>query len=679
MKRSLFLFVLLFVVVQSFAPTEAAANKDLYDDAIHAAWPHKALYEDAIHTARREIWKTLSSGKASSAMIAFMDNGNIVYSEGFGMRDRENASPVRKNTQFNIGSISKIFTAAAILLLVDDGWVELDQPVTKYLPDFTTRDERYKDITVRMLLNHTSGFPGTNGRDGFGSKKNPDYTSETLSYLAAQGLKHTPGEISVYCNDGFTVAEAVIEAASGMSYADFLRKRIFKPMKMEHSSCFFKPGNTNIALAYSPETGLAMPVEYVSVMASGGISSTAEDLCRYSTVLYRNRLFSEDSLSEYTRAQYGPETALGQTPWFNCGLGWDSVAVNKFAQQGVTVLAKDGGTQEFSSQLYVAPREKLSIAFIFTGSSVDVGGVADTIMQALLEGKGIVPHKSDGMKLPLPDGEIPWKFLSYAGFYASGSSIYKVEFDWDNNAMKLHTFAKGAFSLSQTLQYKSDGFFHTNSGMRISLERRNQTNYLLAFRESETAGMVYAESISPGTTGVDTAAFAGKQWLSRNLSDYDFAAFVPETGTISELPGYIYFRNGSNYTLSRLQSADSTGMCLAYGRDILGLSVVPGDGKNWLKAGNSLFSECRDIPALADGESVVIGTEGLNEWRKSENQTIFGCSIPTDGRLMIFTQDLEKRYDSLMDSPLPLVINVGDYVSFIGKIGDAFPVKLSGQ
>ena len=665
MKRYLSLFVLLFVVVQSFVWTAAAADK--------------ALYEDAIHTARREIWKTLSSGKASSATIAFMDDGKIVYSEGFGMRDRENALPVRKNTQFNIGSISKIFTAAAILLLVDDGRVKLDQPVTTYLPDFTTQDERYKDITVRMLLNHTSGFPGTNGKDGDGSKKNPNYARETLSYLAAHGLKHTPGEISVYCNDGFTVAEAVIEAASRMSYADFLMKRIFKPMNMKNSSCFFKDGNTNIALAYKPETGLAMPVEYVSVMASGGISSTPEDLCRYSTVLYRNRLFSEDSLSEYTRAQYGPETALGGTPWFNCGLGWDSVAVNKFAQQGVTVLAKNGGTFEFSSQLYVAPKEKLSIALIFTGSSADVITVASTIMQALLEGKGIVPHKSNGVKLPLGDGVIPEELLSYAGFYASSSSIYKVEFDRGSNTMKLNSFAKGAFSLSQTLQYKSDGFFHNNSGMRISLEKRNQTNYLLAFKESETAGIVYAESINPGTTGVDAAAFAGKQWLFRNVSDYDFVAAPGETGTISELPGYIYFRNGSDYILSRIQSADSTEMCLAYARDILGLSVVAGDGKNWLKAGNLLYSECRDIPALADGESVVIGAQGLNEWRKSESQTIFDCSIPTDGRVMIFTQDLEGRYDSLMDSPLPLVINVGDYVSFIGKIGDAFPVKLSGQ
>ena len=665
MKRSLSLFVLLLVVVQSFVWTAVATDK--------------ALYEDAIHTARREIWKTLSSGKASSATIAFMDNGKIVYSEGFGMRDREKALPVEKNTQFNIGSISKIFTAAAILLLVDDGRVELNKPVTAYLPDFTTRDERYKDITVRMLLNHTSGLPGTNGKDSFVAKKNPNYVSETLSYLAAQGLKHTPGEISVYCNDGFTVAEAVIEAASQMSYADFLMKRIFKPMKMKNSSCFFKEGNTNIALFYNPETGLALPVEYVSAVGAGGLSSTAEDLCRYSTVLYRNRLFSEDSLSEYTRAQYGPETALGQTPWFNCGLGWDFVAVNKFAEQGVTVLAKNGATREFSSTLYVAPKEKLSIALVFAGAGGDASTVGSTIMQALLEGKGIVPHHGDGVKLPLPDGVIPEELLNYAGFYASHSNIYKVEFDRGSNAMKLYSFAKGAFSLSQTLQYKSDGLFHDNLGLRISLVKRNQTNYLLAFTGSETAGNVYAESVNPGTPGIDPAAFAGKQWLFRNLSDYDFAAIPRETGTISELPGYIYFGNGSNYTLSRIQSPDSTEMCLSYARDILGLSVVAAGGKNWLKAGNLLYSECRDIAPLADGQSVVIGAQGLNEWRKSESQTIFDCSIPTGGRVTIFTQELEGRYDSLMDSPLPMVINAGDYVSFIGKAGDAFPVKLSGQ
>ncbi len=664
MKRSLSLFILLFVVFQSFVWTAAAANK--------------SVYEDAIVTARREIWKNLSSGRASSATIAVMDDGKIVYSEGFGMRDREKALPVEKNTQFNIGSISKIFTAAAILLLVDDGKVELNKPVTEYLPEFTTQDERYKDITVRMLLNHTSGFPGTNFKDADGSKKNPNYTSETLSFLAANGLKHTPGEISVYCNDGLIVAQAVIEARSEMSYADFVMKRIFKPMRMRNSSCSYKNGNANIALNYSLETGLAMPVEYVSAISSGGISSTPEDLCRFSTILYRNRLLSEDSLSEYTRAQYGPETALGHTPLLNFGLGWDSVAVDKFAKQGVTVLAKSGGTAEISSMVHVAPNQKLSVALIFTGPEADASGVASAVMQALLEGKGIVPHHSDVVQLPLPDGVIPEELLNYAGFYATTSQIFKIEFDQGSNAMKLYSFADGAFSLANTLPYKSDGFFY-DSGSRTTLERRNQTNYLLSIYGSGTVAQVRAESVSPSATGIDAAAFAGKKWLFRNGSEYDFNAAPVETGTVSELPGYVYLRNGGGYMLSRLLSPDSTEMCLSYARDIHGLSVMTDQGKKWLKAANGLYSECQDIPVLTDGESVAIGAQGLNEWRKSESQAIFDCSIPTDGRVMIFTSGLQGVYDSLMAGVLPRIINPGDYVAFIGKTGDAFSVKLSGQ
>jgi hypothetical protein len=245
--------------------------------------------------------------------------------------------------------------------------------------------------------------------------------------------------------------------------------------------------------------------------------------------------------------------------------------------------------------------------------------------------------------------------------------------------MKLFSFAGSAFSLSKTLQYKSDGFFYSDTGGRIFLENRKQTNYLLTFQGSDTTGDVFAEGVSPGATGIDASAFAGKQWLFRNASNYDFTVGPGETGTISELPGYIYLKSGTQYMLSRLQSPDSTAMCLAYARDILGFSVVAGDGKNWLKVGNFLYSECRDIPALADDESVVIGAQGLNEWRKSESQRVFDCSIPADGRVIILTQGLEGRYDSLMDSPPPLILNAGDYVCFIGKAGDAFPVKLSGQ
>jgi CubicO group peptidase (beta-lactamase class C family) len=128
------------------------------------------LYESAITTARSKIWQAINSGKCGSATTAIMVDGKVVYAEGFGMADREKSIPVDKATIFNIGSISKVYVATAIMLLVDDGRVSLDRPVTDYLPEFKMVDDRYKKITVRMLLNHVSGIPGTEGSNSFGFK-----------------------------------------------------------------------------------------------------------------------------------------------------------------------------------------------------------------------------------------------------------------------------------------------------------------------------------------------------------------------------------------------------------------------------------------------------------------------------------------------------------------------------
>ena len=163
-------------------------------------------YEAVIKAARDAVEKQLGSGIPSSATAAMMVDGKIVYAEGFGLRDRGNNLQVDTETQFNMGSVSKIFTAASILVLAQEDRLSLDDPVTDYIPEFSMSDPRYKDITVRMLLNHTSGFHGTNSKDGFTSVKNRNYISQTLESLKTGTLMHDPGAISVYCNDGFTVA-----------------------------------------------------------------------------------------------------------------------------------------------------------------------------------------------------------------------------------------------------------------------------------------------------------------------------------------------------------------------------------------------------------------------------------------------------------------------------------------
>ena len=156
LKRFITLVLFLIMIISLFSLCTDSKNQE--------------PYEKAIITARNEIWKAITNGKASSASVAIMDNGKMVYSEGFGMADWEQSISVTRDTLYNIGSVSKTFCATAMMLLVDDQKVDLDHKVTEYIPEFIMADPRYKDITVRMLLNHTSGLPGTSYANVMGYK-----------------------------------------------------------------------------------------------------------------------------------------------------------------------------------------------------------------------------------------------------------------------------------------------------------------------------------------------------------------------------------------------------------------------------------------------------------------------------------------------------------------------------
>ncbi len=635
-----------------------------------------SVYTSAIEDARIDIWKELSTNNGSSAAVAIMDDGKIVYSEQFGMRNREKSLPVDRETQFNIGSVSKIFTAVAMLSLVDQGKVELDAPVTRYLEKFRMVDKRYQDITVRMLLNHTSGLPGTNLRNAFGSRGNPNYIGETLAYLTDNRLKHEPGMLSVYCNDGLTVAEAVIEQVSGMSYADYLQQVIFEPLQMVHSSCSFKDGNKNITQVYK-QTGSLMPLEYVSAFATGGISSTAEDLCNFTTILYSNKVLSAASIVEFTKAQYGPETAVGERTLLNFGLGWDFVQKREFAEQGITALGKSGGTIEFSSFILVVPEERLTVAVLFAGPDIDATSVTEKIMQAVLEGKKRVADKHT-LLLPPEPAVIPASMVELAGIYATSNAIMKISFDRDSNTLETSSWDGEQFVAADSSQYRDDGYYHSESGNKYWLKPYGGANYLLlAVGENSASYMVIAESIAKVNSPWTGSLFDKKLWVFRNVTNYDFIVNIAETGRIPELPGYIFFDAG-NMMLLKLDSESSAGMCMKYARDLLTLRLEEVDGQRWLQTGNFIYSEAANVISLpSTGDTISIGAEGLNEWRKTDKQAVFSCSIPSDGRVMVFAQDKKLVFDSLDISVLPIVVAKGSYISFVGAAGDDFVVTLT--
>jgi len=632
-------------------------------------------YEQTIATARTEIWNALSAGASSSATVAIMDNGKVVYEEGFAMRDREKALPVEDSTQFNIGSISKVFTTAAVLQLCESGKLELDKPVVNFMLEFTMQDSRYKDITVRMLLNHSSAMPGTYIYNGFASGVDSTYIENFMKYLSESNLKGDPGKLSVYCNDGFTLAEALIEKVSGQTYSDYL-KNIFSKANMSNTSCYFKKGNSNVAKKYSNEDGSAYPLEYVNIMGSGGISSTAVDLCKFSQALLTNKIMSKETFTEYTSAQYASETVPSGTPITSYGLGWDMVSVADFELQGVKVLSKNGGTLQFTSQLYIVPEENLSVAVIFAGSA-DTATIATKITQALLEEKGVIRKSEKPGTLPPKNATTPDKILSFAGYYGDNGKILKVEFDQENGALVYKMFNNGEFVTTGTYPYKEDGYFYMPTGMRMSFSESFGKKLIVAYLPKTDTSIVAGESIAAVNNTVDASKFIEKQWLPINLSAIDFTTITVKTGIVSELPGYIYLDAENTYTLYGLKDENTGIMVFPYARDLLEFKIVEQNGKNVLTLSGYTFMDAADVPVIQIGEKISINKDNQNECRRFENDGLFKGTLSNAGRIIIFSPDLTIKYDSLLNGVKEVAVSPGSYIIFIGNLGDSFEFEYS--
>lgn len=644
----------------------------LPNPSVQAAATDRAQgYEASIKAAREAVAKEMSTGLPSAATAAIMVDGKIVYAEGFGLRDRAQNLPVETDTQFNIGSVSKIFTAAAVLVLEQEGKLSLDKPVTDYIPGFVMNDARYKDITVRMLLNHTSGLPGTNIKDGFTAAKNRNYVKETLEILKKSNLMNEPGKISIYCNDGFTIAEAVVEHVSGMSFPDFLEKKIFNKMGLDNTSAYFKDDNQNIARVYEKDNITPLPLEYVNLLGSGGLSSTAIDLCQYGEILQSEAVLNKAMIEEYTHAQYGFETVPEGEPIFNVGLGWDFVQVQKFKNQGVSVLAKSGGTLQFNSQLYVLPRERINVAVIFAGTA-NPAAVTDAILQSLLEEKGIVQKPSSAIELP-GDAIIPDSFKDYEGFYASNSGLIKLEVSSDKNKIIISCYDGKEFKPADVLTYKENGRLYKPNGINYSFTEHGRKTVMLAHLNNSNTGSVGFEKLN-NLNEIDARAFAKKVWIPHNLSPYDFFTRMFKTVTIPEIPGYIFVHDGDAYAPLALKSPTDTRMSFNYIRDQFEISLQNTETETLLYNYGHYFADAAQLPLIAAGDILAIAAEGHNKAGIMGYSELISFSIPEGGRIMVFSPEFDLVYDSLRSDSTETYGEKGAYIIAAGKPGDAFKI-----
>ncbi len=630
-------------------------------------------YEKAITIARTAIWKDINSGKAGSATIAILDNGKIVYAEGFGMADREKSIPVDHNTVFNIGSVSKVFTATAIMLLVDEGKVNLDDPVTIYLPEFTMADPRYKEVTVRMTLNHTSGLPGTTGLSNFGFEYNTDFFKQTLQNLSRSHLKHDPGAMAPYCNDGFTLAEMIVERVSGRKFIDFLSERVFKPLSMPNSglSVGERPGEP-IALYYQPDTAEKEPPEAISLLGAGGLGSTAEDLCRFADTFSGSgpQILSKSALEEMRKVQPSLFSGKLKNPGLSYGLGWDVTDLQLFKSQGVQVIGKSGGTYNYNSWVLTAPAHRTSVAIIESGRATSAVIIALDVLNAVLVQKNLMENEQNTVSRPPQPQSIPEQYAKFEGYYAP---LMRISFDFKENTLNLTAIEQGRETQTSSLFYH-DGYFYDKSGGRSYFTSIDGQDYFVSCIFKNMVDIIHAQKLKtldqPKSLRIDVD---GKQWLIRNAKPFDGITedgmHCIKSSTIEALPGYVEFLG-----IKEIMSPDFAGMPVSAIRDQTELSLIDMNGKTWAQVSECLYSPADIAGRLKGGsKTVTIDTSGYSEWLKVEEGLILSFEKPVKGRVIIFSPDGAGQYDSAVDNG-EVYVPKDSYVELLGNPGDLFKV-----
>ena len=278
------------IAIFTSALTESASNPDKSSAEVDAA-----------------IRLQMQEQQLPGVSLAVVRNGRIIKAKGYGLANIEVGTPVLPETIFEAGSITKQFTATAIMLLAEVGEISLDDSIAKYFPE---APPALKDVTIRHLLTHTSGIPDVENLDATQVDKgivdlHREYTEDELAraYLA-QPLDFQPGTKWSYCNVGYDLLGYLIHRVTGRHYGDFLRERIFAPLGMSTTRIFnYAEIISNRASGYDLVNGAWKNTprwQSVSIFsgAAGGLLMNVLDLAKWDAALYTERIVKRSSLEE---------------------------------------------------------------------------------------------------------------------------------------------------------------------------------------------------------------------------------------------------------------------------------------------------------------------------------------------------------------------------------------------
>jgi len=380
--------------------------------AVTGAAQTPVLVERQVATADEYLSRLVKDKQFSGAALVVRD-GKVVLSKGYGMADLENDIANSPQTKFRLGSITKQFTATAIMMLQERGKLSVQDPACKYLENCP---EAWKAVTVRHLLTHTSGIPSYTGLPDFRKTMSmPATLAELTDRFRNRPLEFQPGEKFSYNNSGYILLGSIIEKVSGEDYESFLRRNIFEPLKMastgyDHTSEVLK-GRASGYLLNGDKLDNAPFLDMSLPHAAGALYSTVEDLYLWDQALYSEKLLSKKSFAEM------------YTPFKNnYAYGW---GVND--QYGMRRISHGGGINGFATFIARYPEQQSTIIVLSNFQHSSPAFISDRLARIFF---------ADKMKLPTAVKVDPAILKKYAGRYEADPKvipnfIYDVYFEND--------------------------------------------------------------------------------------------------------------------------------------------------------------------------------------------------------------------------------------------------------
>ena len=483
-------------------------------------------YTNTIEQMTTWVTNMMTTEQITGLSIALLDDQDVVWAEGFGYADQSAGRLVSTDTVFRIGSCSKAFTAAAAMHYVEQGGLNLEEPVSNYLPQVSWL-ERYPAadaVTIRDMLNMHSGLPGDMNRGAFTTEPISNGYSITTNELAQTYPIYPPNYIWDYSNIGFTLMEGVLEAlaTNGQSFTTLAEETLFTPLGMSATSFLKDKTAISNELAYPYYAGIALPEEFVNIYATGGMYSRPTDMLKFLKALFAggSPILTAPSVQTMQTPQ-ATNVPLDAYKCFRAGLGWDFVDYPYLAYAGPCV-GKNGGTMMYSAQMAYLSDHKLAVALVVNGRSATITyGALEALRHAVQDKARLTQPDLPPFETATNAAVSQAALDALTGVYVGSDGYDSVLAESNKTLTYIHKpYDPAQMQSISNLILRTNGWFMTDADVSTRYCFTNCAGVNFMAKEELAAGYVkkdiQAVRFETGTVSAAWLARTGQAWVVKN-------------------------------------------------------------------------------------------------------------------------------------------------------------------